>query len=333
METSRNLFSEMTNRTVLWLLIALAVVSLALSFFSHTLSPDVSWSSWFDGAFQNFSTEMMGAIVTFGLFELILGARQRAADREEAQQREIERQTEARQRDTQQRQFIAELNNQQKGFLEQITQRSEEQTRKAQQVNAIARLRQATTKEQRQPILDEMQELDLLMGADLSGVNLAGADLFRADLAGARLRNADLSNADLYRANLEETNLYRANLTCANLSHAELVDAYLLGAKLSGAKLLEADLTNADLERVTLPDGTTWEGEAMECFTDSSHPDYREALEQINLVRLERGQVLFSIHITGRQPIYPLPDAELDDEAMKSTVNAQRTALGLPPLE
>jgi hypothetical protein len=61
------------NDISLRVLIILTVVAVASTMFSAQYNPDGSDNAWWSGWLQNFSTEMMGAIVTFGLFELLIG--------------------------------------------------------------------------------------------------------------------------------------------------------------------------------------------------------------------------------------------------------------------
>lgn len=68
---------KLTNLHVFYFLTAVAVLSLAGSARAHFNSGDVAWWIWWDGALQNFSTEMLGAIITFGLIEVIMGSRNR----------------------------------------------------------------------------------------------------------------------------------------------------------------------------------------------------------------------------------------------------------------
>lgn len=331
--------NHMGNRSVLGLLTALAVASLGISFFSHYITPDVTWTEWFDGAFQNFSTEMMGAIVTFWLFELILGARQREQDKQEAHQRE-----------EQQRQFIAQLNEQQRQFLEEANEQREQQTRSALQANAITRLQQAAKAEdtvQRQLILDEMKALDLLQDAELGFANLSDAHLLGADLSGANLQHANLSGALLHDGNLLGANLQDANLSGvdfgeANLSGTLLGGANLTGAdlsraNLSGASLLGANLDDAKLSNrhgvVTLPDGTKWTQETdMTRFTDIWHIRYESTLVLINTWRLDQGQWLLGVLDSNGEYTCPLHGEILNEKTMKERVNARREELGLEPL-
>jgi uncharacterized protein YjbI with pentapeptide repeats len=128
-------------------------------------------------------------------------------------------------------------------------------------------------------------EFARLEGAVLIEANLEGAVLADANLEGARLTEANLTGASLERANLQdarltEANLRGVNLAEANLLGARLTDADLGGAKLGGANLLSANLEGAfvsfeqlakavSLRGVTLPDGTklsedNWEAEFEE---------------------------------------------------------------------
>lgn len=75
-----NIFSKISNFHVLILLVIIALLSLVASFVSHLNSGDINIASWLDGAFQNFGTEMFGAVVTFFLFEMILESRRHRAE-------------------------------------------------------------------------------------------------------------------------------------------------------------------------------------------------------------------------------------------------------------
>ena len=206
------IIQNMSSRTVLSILVAITLFSLAFSARSHFEAGNVNWWAWADSAFQNFSTEMMGAIMTFVLFELVIGARQR--------------------RDA----VIVE--------------------RQRLQANALARLKQAKTLEERQPIIDEMKANDLLRGADLVFADLEGANLGSTNLKRANLWNANLTGVYLKRANLEGADLRESNLEGANLGRANL----------------EGSDFN---DLILLPDGTKWAPDTdMKRFTDPNHPDF-----------------------------------------------------------
>jgi NTP pyrophosphatase (non-canonical NTP hydrolase) len=91
-----------------------------------------------------------------------------------------------------------------------------------------------------------------LRGADLAGANLAGANLAGANLTGANLRGADLAGADLEEADLARADLAGANLARADLARADLTGAYLRGANLAGANLIGAYLRGANLAGANL---------------------------------------------------------------------------------
>jgi hypothetical protein len=91
-----------------------------------------------------------------------------------------------------------------------------------------------------------------LGGADLGGANLGCADLGYADLGGANLRYADLGGANLGYADLRCANLGCADLRCADLGGADLRYADLGGADLRYADLRCADLRYADATQLTL---------------------------------------------------------------------------------
>ena len=214
-----------TNWLAFFVLAALATLGLLWSLISHFNSGDINWWSWLDGALQNFSTEMLGAVATFLVFEIAVGGRR-------------EREREAR-------------------------------NREAQQVKAIIQLRQAETPEQRQLILDEMEALNLLQGANLQGANLQGANLQGADLIAANLEGADLGGAILIAANLEKADLKGAILIAANLEKADLKGAKLYRAYLQAANLEGANLEGAKLQGASLPNGGTWTSDTdMTQFTD-----------------------------------------------------------------
>ncbi len=236
---------NITNAQVGLLLGILAVVGLGISASAHILDAGMSsaleiddWWAWMDGAFQNFSTEVIGAILTFGLIEVLVGARdRRAADAVQVQKDEQER----------------------------------EERRKSNQLQAVSELKRAQTPEERQPILDRMKADGLLQGANLRRVNLLEANLLGTKLQGANLHEADLELAQLRVANLQGAGLKKTNLRGANLWAAKLQGATLWDANLRGAKLKGADLDSSTM----LPNFTMWTPETdMSRYTDPEHPDF-----------------------------------------------------------
>jgi uncharacterized protein YjbI with pentapeptide repeats len=84
-------------------------------------------------------------------------------------------------------------------------------------------------------VLDVVDLISAIRGANLRGANLGGADLGGANLGGAYLGGADLGGADLRGADLRGANLGGANLGGADLGGANLRGADLRGADLRGA--------------------------------------------------------------------------------------------------
>lgn len=139
----------------------------------HSFEVDLTaraFATWWSGFWQNFSTEMYGAFLTFLLIEVLVGGREKRAD-EELQEA-----------------IADDLRNLMRGYI---------------QGQEIARLRAVETQERRQPTLDAMKANDLLRGVNLSGAGLERADLSGADLRGADFRRADLTGANFVGANLD----------------------------------------------------------------------------------------------------------------------------------
>jgi len=177
----------------------------------------IDWWAWLDGALQNFSTEVVGAILTFGLIEVLVGSRKEQDER------------------------IARLVKE-AGSSDNVTAKNA--------VNELRTLQMLTTHEGVlcRAILPEAN----LSGANLGSANLSGANLVGANLSGANLVDANLSGANLGSANLSGANLGSANLSGANLGSANLSGASLWGANLSGARLGGANLERADLRSANL---------------------------------------------------------------------------------
>jgi Pentapeptide repeats (8 copies) len=96
-------------------------------------------------------------------------------------------------------------------------------------------------------LIDRVNPVVSLEGADLREAELALAELIDANLYEANLSGANLSGANLYEAKLPAANLHAANLSGANLPGAQLV-----GADLSRSRLIQADLSGADLGAANL---------------------------------------------------------------------------------
>ena len=180
----------------------------------------------------NLGTELLGAVLTFILLELILG-------RQEKQEEQLRTESE----------LLARL-------LRQM--RSKDNSTALQAVEELRALGWLTG--------DTLRGIDLyranLEGTNLTSVNLEGATLREAILQGAYLRGINLENANLAKANclaavmrdsrLRGADLREANLERVDLRDAELERAVLLGANLTGSDLRGADLRHADLRNANL---------------------------------------------------------------------------------
>jgi len=270
------------NLFVLAILVGIAILGVLESIRMAGGTPD---SEWWSGLWQNFSTEVIGAILTFTLFELVVGGQRAREEKEEQRQRDInELIQQVRSSDNQlAAHAIKELRN--LGLLESgalsnvdlggVDLKQLDLTRanlngvNLENANLnVTNLRSAslTLTNMRQTILVNANLIDAnLSGASLTRAHLSGANLIYANLSGANLTNADLVDANLTNVNLTEasltvTNLTRANLTDANLmntdlaranlTNADLNDATLVNANLEGARLTNADLSGANLTNV-----------------------------------------------------------------------------------
>lgn len=183
------------NWTVFYILVSITVLSLAFSARSHLEAGNVNWWSWADGAFQNFSTEMMGAIATFALFELVVSARKEREAKEESIAKE-------------KRNLIIQMAN-----IDNATA-----------LNAVAQLRANGW------LYDGSLKGTYLNSANLSGAYLEGVNLVGANLGFANLEGADLQKANLSGAYLNSANLSGVYLRKVNLSGADLLNANFEGA-------------------------------------------------------------------------------------------------------
>jgi pentapeptide repeat protein len=227
-------FQNTDNWTFLYLLVAIALASLLFSAISHWLNGDAQWWGWADNAFQNFSMEMAGAIMTFGIFHFVIGVR-----------------------------------NEKQRLVQDVASQSNEIARAA-----IDALRLEGWLEGKEGMLRGINlEQANLQQADLKRANLqktkfggrsvteGGANLQQADLMNADLGLADLMYANLQEAyfvgtDLQEAYLVGANLQGAYMRESNLQDAKLWNANLHATNLQDANLRNAKLERVQFDERT-----------------------------------------------------------------------------
>lgn len=162
---------------VLFLLMMVAILSFLISGFAHWRNGDTHFWLWLDSAFQNFGTEVLGAMMTFVLFELIVGGQQQHKAKEEA---------------------IAEKK---KNLIVQMRS-----TDNATALNAVIELQE-----------NKWLYDGSLKNANLFNANLKGAELADANLIGANLSQANLTDVILYNANLSGANLWHSDLSGAFL--------------------------------------------------------------------------------------------------------------------
>lgn len=227
---------NLNNWHVFYILI---LITFFTSLSSGIINPDKADMAWWSGWLQNFSTEMMGAIATFALFELVVGSR-----------------------------------NEKKNLIIQMGSKD-----KVTALNAVEQLRANGWLKDGSLKGAELRKANLqganLENANLSGAwlwraNLERAYLSFANLSGARLINTNLEHADMRRANLESASLREANLERAYLGAANLSDASLMKANLEGASLREANLKGAELWAVNLKHANMWD---VECDEETTLPD------------------------------------------------------------
>ena len=208
------------NEKVLYFLVVLTLASSGLSAIENVSRFGLSDGAWRSGWLQNFSTEMMGAIATFILFELVVAARQRFRDK-------------------------AENTAQLEALREAVTEAVTKEVRRLQQLDAVARLRKAEDETEREVAISELKVRDLLSGIDLNKANLSNSNLNSTNLSNSNLSGADISNSDLDTANLSQSNLAEANFRESNLTYADLNSSNLTDADISHTYLERTILTNS----------------------------------------------------------------------------------------
>lgn len=175
------------NMLVLLLLVVIAFISSVGSLIVD--STDRS-AEWWSGWLQNFSTEVFGAIMTFALFELLVGGRKETADIKARLIREA-------------------------GSKDNATA-----------LKALREIRDRGWIEGNASIFLGMDLRNAnLEGVNLIEANLGGSSLGRVNLKGAKLHNTDLGSANLRNANLEGADLFQSNLEGASLRGVKLKNA------------------------------------------------------------------------------------------------------------
>jgi hypothetical protein len=180
----------------------------------------------------NLGTELIGAVLTFVLLELILG-------RQEKREEQVQEEADHRAR------LIRQMRSKNNGIALQAVEDlrgkgwlAGETLREADLYRANLEGANLATINLERAILREA----ILQGAYMRGANLEGANLCDANCVAAVMRDARMRGADLSRANVE-----RADLRDAELEEAELEAANLAGADLRGVDFGHANLRNANL--------------------------------------------------------------------------------------
>ncbi|RMF77697.1 MAG: pentapeptide repeat-containing protein [Chloroflexi bacterium] len=180
-------FREISNRTVILLLTGMSIAASVGSLIVN-LANGQSPSQWFQGWLQNFSTEMVGALLTFVLLQLIVEERRR---REELSRAEHERKE----------QLIREMGSIDNGIA----------IRAVRELGAKKWLYDGT-----------------LVGASLWRANLQDCYLTAANLRNADLNRANFRDAKLVNACLQGARLFDADLQGARLDNAQFDEETIL---------------------------------------------------------------------------------------------------------
>jgi uncharacterized protein YjbI with pentapeptide repeats len=153
-------------------------------------------------------------------------------------------------------------------------------------------------------------------GADLRGADLRAADLSAADLRRADLEDADLSMASLSDANLRGANLVYARLFETGLAYADLRGGVLKDTNLIGAFLYRADLRGVDLSRAELSNADLQQANLSGADLRRTHLD-NATLDYTNLTSAR------NLNLEQLKSAWKWEKAFYDDATLK--------ALGLPP--
>jgi len=181
------------------------VGGLATIGFLLTASSVLSGQSW-SGVWLNAGTGLVGSVVTYLLFDRLLGLRERSQERRES--------------------LIRDLN-------------STESAIRRRALEEMAARNWLTGADLRMCNLSGLSLRDL----DLSGANLSGSNMFGADLTGAVLRRAIARGADFRGAQMVGANLEEVNFEDCDLRGAFVRDANARGAVFANAKLDGVDVS------------------------------------------------------------------------------------------
>jgi uncharacterized protein YjbI with pentapeptide repeats len=202
------------NNLTIYVLGIMTGLFLASLLWSFNLTNTNELANWQAGLLQNFSTEMLGGILTFILFQLFLGNKEKVKELVAAR---------AKATQEEKRKLLVDLRDKYKG------------------ANSLAHLRENGW------LLD-----GTCNGADLFEAHLPNANFCAGNLQGTSFTQANLQDAWFAGTKLQESRFFTANLENAIFNQAQLQNANLEWANLKGANLKEADLKGANLRSVCL---------------------------------------------------------------------------------
>ena len=176
-------------KSTAWLRVGVLLILIVVALVSSLVALLWGNQEW-DGLALNFGTEMAGALVTYGLLELVIRRRE--------------------EREAKKADLIAQMGSSVKDVA----------IAAAEELRRRGWLRDGS-------LTGATLARANLQGANLGGANLQGTNLSGANLQGAFLVGASLQGATLARANLQGADLFMANLQGAMLLGANLQEAVL----------------------------------------------------------------------------------------------------------
>ncbi|MGF1504566.1 MAG: pentapeptide repeat-containing protein [Anaerolineae bacterium] len=254
----RDLADSRVVTILLYIFFAVALVSAlaaVLAALPGWLSGVVAFFTWVDGFAQNLGTEMLGAIITFVLIQVLLEGRRALERKEEERQREQENAALFER-------IVKRTEDQITGFLREQQSQITEQERQRWISQLASPIKGFATEAARQlrhhgwlrssDVAEGLRAGGDLAMVDLRGLDLTGEDLEYASLKKANLDQCTLDEADLSHATLEKATLRKTDLIGTDLCHADLKQADLQGATLTSAALSDADMRGCTLDGATL---------------------------------------------------------------------------------
>ena len=273
------------ERVNLFILATLMVITAGSIFLSADSSPTGSSADWWSGLWQNFSSEMLGALLMFLLLNIWLRGREKKDQKIQNQKHYKSLLFHAKDYEEVQH-ILQEM--QDSDALEDVHLPNVDLSKIGlyQADFTGANLRGAIFHKTNlvQSILNHVDLTDASMEdvalsyATLENARLCSAKLNRAALDHAILRGAHLESADLSFANLQFADFEHARLSGANLAKARIESANFASANLRDVSLRNAVLVEVQMDYNTiLPDGTQWSGDPdLRRFTNPNHPHFWE---------------------------------------------------------